>query len=215
MKALSCLSSSQSKHGKHYLNERRKILAFWAQFIKDNGEQDDVSLDVMPCFYRKRFLIRGEVSFYAAARMRMIMTYISELRIEDPNVETNLLIKKTWLLNGVIEQSQILAWAVQFGSVDCLMRYLIQKDEFVALHEKRDIMQLQMEATHKLGEGTPKVLSSCTEMCWSTWIRPGARSSSAFGIRFMSPVLLFSGAPSQENFATMSRNICKRAQTKQ
>jgi hypothetical protein len=66
----------------------------------------------------------------------MIMTYISELRIEDPNVETNLLIKKTWLLNGVIEQSQMLAWAVQFGSVDCLMRFVIQKAGFVALHEK-------------------------------------------------------------------------------
>ena len=154
VKALSCLSSSEGKHGKHYLNERRKMLAFWAQFIIDNGEQDDVRLDVMPCFDHKRFLIRGEVSFYAAARMRMIMTYISELRIEDPNVETNLLIKKTWLLNGVIEQSQMLAWAVQFGSVDCLMRYLIQKDGFVALHEKRDIMQIQMEATHKLGECT-------------------------------------------------------------
>jgi hypothetical protein len=68
------------------------MLAFWAQFIQDNGEQEDVRLDVMPCFGHKRFLIRGEVSFYAAARMKMIMTYISELRIENPNAETNLLI---------------------------------------------------------------------------------------------------------------------------
>jgi hypothetical protein len=48
----------------------------------------------------------------------------------------------------------MLAWAVQFGSVDCLMRFVIQKAGFVALHEKRDIMQIQMEATHKLGECT-------------------------------------------------------------
>ena len=69
---------------------------FWAQHLVDEEDTTDTTLGLkpMPCFDNKRFLIRGEVSFHAALRRKMIMTYISRLRKDDPDSETNEMVTK-------------------------------------------------------------------------------------------------------------------------
>ena len=78
------------------------------------------------------------------------MTYISKVRKDDPDAETNELVLKVWGLNTVVEEALMLAWAVTFASIDSLMRFVIQKKGFVMLHQKRQIMRFQMEAYTKL-----------------------------------------------------------------
>ena len=45
---------TKGKHGKYWLNEREKILLFWAKTVMESGPDEDVAITSIPAFANNR-----------------------------------------------------------------------------------------------------------------------------------------------------------------
>jgi hypothetical protein len=45
---------AKGKHGKYWLNEREKILLFWAKTVMESGPDEDVAITSIPAFANNR-----------------------------------------------------------------------------------------------------------------------------------------------------------------
>jgi hypothetical protein len=73
------------------------------------------------------------------------MTYVSEVRLNDPQYEANLLLQNTYKLNNRIYRSFVISAGVMHGSICQLMRYCLhcegfcdpyQRDETIGVYER-------------------------------------------------------------------------------
>jgi hypothetical protein len=64
------------------------------------------------------------------------MTYVSTLRLSDPQYEANLLLQNTYALRNRILRSFIIALGVKYGSIAALMRYVWHSEDFCSAHQR-------------------------------------------------------------------------------
>ena len=158
MCSMSNLISHQGKHADYYLNESKAFRLFWAKWTIENEVHGDTELADLPSFANNRFGIRQELSFKLCVTWIAAMTYVSEVRIKNPDYDANLLLQNTYKLNDRIYRSFIISSAVLHGSICQLMRYCwhtegfcdpYQRDETIEVYE-RCVMKLPSLETNAL-----------------------------------------------------------------
>jgi hypothetical protein len=70
----------------------------------------------LPSFAHNRFGIRQELAFKLCVAWVAAMTYVSEVRLNDPQYEANLLLQNTYKLNNRIYRSFVISAGVMHGS---------------------------------------------------------------------------------------------------
>ena len=92
-------------------------------------------MEGLPSFANNRFGIKQELAFYLIVAWRCTMTYVSNVRLFDPDAQTNKLLTSTFSLNHVVYEAFVLALAVQFTSINGLMRYVWNVPGLCSIHE--------------------------------------------------------------------------------
>ena len=145
MCSMSNLISHQGKHADYYLNESKAFRLFWAKWAIENEVHGDTELTDLPSFAHNRFGIRQELSFKLCVTWIAAMTYVSEVRIRNPDYDANLLLQNTYKLNDRIYRAFVVSSAVMHGSICQLMRYCwhtegfcdpYQRDETIEVYER-------------------------------------------------------------------------------
>ena len=101
-------------------------------------------------FCDSRFEIQQELAFHEVGMWKMVMRYVSDVRLEDPDFAANLLLVNTYEMNRVIEESAVLQRGLTFASITCLTRFYQSKKDFVTLGEAIELMDIQIECVRAL-----------------------------------------------------------------
>ena len=89
------------------------------------------------------------------------MTYVSEVRVFDPEYEANKLLTNTFALNRVLNECCVIALAVQFGSINSLMRYTWNVPGLCDIHQRDQTIDLYHECVLSLPDMTETSYNKC------------------------------------------------------
>jgi hypothetical protein len=64
------------------------------------------------------------------------MTYVSTVRLNDPQYEANLLIQNTYALRNRIYRSFVIALRVMYTAIAELMRFIWHSEAFCSVHDR-------------------------------------------------------------------------------
>jgi hypothetical protein len=96
----------------------------------------DTEITALPAFAHNRFGIRHELAFKLCVCWIAAMTYISTVRLNDPQYEANLLITSTYTLNNRVYRAFVVALGVKYAAIAELMRFVWHSDNFCSVHQR-------------------------------------------------------------------------------
>ena len=158
MCSMSNLISHQGKHALYYLNEHKAFRLFWAKWEIENEVHGDTEVADLPSFANNRFGIRQELAFKLCVTWVAAMTYVSEVRVNDPAYDANLLLQHTFELNDIIYRSFVISAAVLHGSICQLMRYCWHTEDFCDPWQRDKTIEVYEKYALKLPLLTDEVL---------------------------------------------------------
>ena len=138
-----------------------------AKWTIEHEIHSDTEISDLPAFANNRFGIRQELAFELCVTWVAAMTYVSIVRLNDPQYEANLLLQHTYQLNDRVYRAFVIASGVTYGSISQLMRYCwhtegfcnpFQRDRTIDVYEK--YICLIQDLTDESLEGTLKELKS-------------------------------------------------------
>jgi hypothetical protein len=125
MCSMSNLISNQGQHAEYHLNESN------------------------------RFGIRHELAFKLCVSWVAAMTYVSTVRLNDPDYDANLLLQNTYALNNRIYRAFVIALGVKYASIAALMRFVWHTEDFCSVHQRDatiDVYEKWVVKLHSLQE---------------------------------------------------------------
>ncbi len=96
----------------------------------------DTEITDIPAFAHNRFGIRHELAFKLCVCWVAAMTYVSTVRLNDPQYEANLLIQNTYALRNRIYRSFVIALGVMYTAIAELMRFVWHSEAFCSVHDR-------------------------------------------------------------------------------
>ena len=138
-------------------------LRFQAKWTIENEIFGDTELTDIPAFAHNRFGIRHELAYKLCVCWVVAMTYVSEVRMHDPEGDPNLLLQNTFLLRNRLNRAFVIALGVKHGSIAALMRFVWHTEGFCSVHQKNDTIAAYEKWVRKLGDLTMPDLEGCLD----------------------------------------------------
>lgn len=88
------------------------------------------------------------------------MTYVSEIRLRDPEYDANLLLQNTYKLNNRVYRAFVISAAVMHGSICQLMRYCWHVEGFCDPYQRDDTIEVYEHCVSRLPELTDATLNA-------------------------------------------------------
>jgi hypothetical protein len=78
------------------------------------------------------------------------MTYLSTVRMNDPQYDANLLLQNTFALRNKVYRSFVIALGVKYGAIAELMRYVWHTDAFCSVHQRDQTVEIYQKYLRRI-----------------------------------------------------------------
>ena len=109
-----------------------------AKWTIENEVFADTEISDIPAFAHNRFGIRHELAFKLCVCWVAAMTYVSTVRLSDPDFDANLLLQNTYALNNRIYRSFVIALGVKYASIATFFRFVWHTEAFCSAHQRNN-----------------------------------------------------------------------------